>query len=135
MTVNPIPTGPATRAGLVGAAAAFAGAVVAATQGLTTEAVTAVVASGLTLLAVLGGRYAQAAAAIRSAAGPVRDVAASVATHELPAGRNPDPVDAALDDGKLLADDADELGLDASLLEATPAERIPADHDDNRVAL
>lgn len=135
MTVSPIPTGPATRAGLAGAAAAFVGAVVASTQGLTVEAVAAVVTSGLTLLTVLGGRYAQAAAAIQVAADPVGKVAVSIVTHELPEGPNPDPVDAGIDDGKLIADDADELGLDPTLLEPLPAVDVPADRDDNRVAL
>ncbi len=129
-TTPPVPVGPATQAGLAGAAAMFVGAVVAASQGLTTESVAAVVTSGLTLLTVLGGRYAQAALDIRTGARQAKPVVDAVASWELPEGIDPDPLDHAFDAGKLLEDDADELDLPPELLEPTPADQVPPDEGD-----
>ncbi len=130
MTQTTPPVGPATRAGLAGAAATFVAAVIAATQGLTAEAVAAIATSGLTLLAVLGGRYGQEIArTVRDVARAAQPTVDAAASWELPEGENPDPRDAELDDGKLLADDADEIGLDPALLEPTPADQVPPDED------
>jgi hypothetical protein len=130
-----IPTGPGTTAGLAGAAAAFVGAVVAATQGLTTEAVTAVIVAALTLLTVIGGRYAQAVATIKEGAQQLAPIVGTVASFELPEGENPDPIDSELDAGKDLTDEVDEVDeLTPELLTPTDPAAVPEDHDDAQAA-
>lgn len=60
-TTPPIPVGLATKAGLASALGAAIAALVAALQGTTPETIGALTYSALSLLTVLGGRYAQAA--------------------------------------------------------------------------
>jgi hypothetical protein len=105
-----IPIGLATKAGLSGAVGLFVAALVATISDQTPEAIGALAAATLSLLTVLGGRYAQAAAAAGKAIdAAAADADASHAPPGMPSDVDTSPLEAA--DGDLETPPADVEGV------------------------
>ncbi|WP_297775073.1 hypothetical protein [Mycobacterium sp.] len=108
-----VKVGPTTVLGTVGAIVGAAGTIIAAVKANDTATVTAGAMTLLTALSVLGGRYAQAVAAIRAAAvkaRPLIDAALDAAEGSTGGDVPPDSVFASLDPddpGTVPADEVD----------------------------